>query len=569
MDVSAIFSLAGRAVGLLFGLYIIRGLYRGYESRRRVRSHQAQGLPTLPHSWLLGHLAILGDFRKDVPGDVNFYAFHTWLVRNCSKYFPGLDFPPPVVYLDIWPAETPLALVFDAVAASQFVQTPSLPKHALGTDFIQVFTGGLDIISNEGQEWKTWRSRFNPGFSQRNIAAMLPELLEEAAIFAAQLEDLAGKAGKWGQVFQLEEKTTNLTFDIICRAALGMRLNEQIRTESSPLKIALLDQIRVMNSGANAARAIPLGRMPWDIWASHRNNKILRDILLPQIVNSKKIGTNESQFKTITDLALKYVDKDEPNATEDSAGFTDRLIANLKAFLFAGHDTTASTICFMTKLLRDNPESLAKLRAEHDAVLGPNPEEAMNVLKSSPHVLYSLPYTLGVIKETLRLYPLAAALRRPHKGYYLTAAGSSVQWPIEGYAVWLSAPGIQRNPHYWPRPNEFLPKRWTVPEGDPLHPIHNSAFAPFSLGPRNCIGMELALIELRIVSVLMARRFDIEEAWEDWDKLRGPQATPLHNINGERLYTVGGGVVHPRLTDKCIEDGMPVHIRLREHTPAV
>ncbi len=143
-----------------------------------------------------------------------------WLIKNCKRYFPDLDFPPPVVYLDIWPVETPLAIVYDPVASSQFTQTPSLPKLPLATDFLVPLTSGLDIVSNEGTEWKTWRSRFNPGFSQRNLIAMLPALVEEVSIFASQLEGLAGGEGKWGSVFRLDEKTINLTFDIIVRAAL-------------------------------------------------------------------------------------------------------------------------------------------------------------------------------------------------------------------------------------------------------------------------------------------------------------------------------------------------------------
>lgn len=125
-----------------------------------------------------------------------------------------------MVYLDIWPIEYGFAIVFDPVAASQFTQTPSLPKLPILKDFLGPLTSAVDIVSNEGAEWKTWRSRFNPGFSQRNLIAMLPELLEEASIFVSQLEGLAGSEGKWGSVFRFEEKTTNLTFDIICRATL-------------------------------------------------------------------------------------------------------------------------------------------------------------------------------------------------------------------------------------------------------------------------------------------------------------------------------------------------------------
>ncbi len=226
--------------------------------------------------------------------------------------------------------------------------------------------------------------------------------------------------------FQARPCGTQATRERPCLTSYsGMRLNEQQRSDSSPLKFALLDQIRIMNMGANAARALPIGRMPWHNAAARRNNKTIRDLVMPHIQKKLQEDSNDSQVKTIVDLAIKYIDKDDPNASREkpNAAFVDRLVANLKAFLFAGHDTTAATICWMLKLLQDNPECFAKLRAEHDAVLGPDPSQAADALTRSPHLLYALPYTLAVIKETLRLHPLARDVAPSAPGLQLDGAG--------------------------------------------------------------------------------------------------------------------------------------------------
>lgn len=146
--------------------------------------------------------------------------FHTWLAENCKNYFPGLDYPPPVVYLDLWPVAESLAMVNDPVVASQFTVVQSLPKIPGFTKFLGPLTSGIDIVCTEGQIWKIWRSRFSPGFSQRNLTAILPEVIEEVNVFVEGLRPMAGKNGTWGSVFQLEKRTTNLTFDVICRASL-------------------------------------------------------------------------------------------------------------------------------------------------------------------------------------------------------------------------------------------------------------------------------------------------------------------------------------------------------------
>lgn len=163
---------------------------------------------------------MFAEFAKAHPPDINVYVFHTWLSENCERYFPGHSYLPPVIYLDLWPMTSSLALVTDPVAASQFTVTKSLPKIGVVRQFIEPLTSCMDIFCAAGQDWKSWRSRFNPGFSQRNLTAMLPELLEEVTVFVEELKKMTRDNGDWGPVFQLEKKTTNLTFDIIGRAAL-------------------------------------------------------------------------------------------------------------------------------------------------------------------------------------------------------------------------------------------------------------------------------------------------------------------------------------------------------------
>ncbi|KAI0388392.1 cytochrome P450 [Xylariaceae sp. FL0594] len=260
--------------------------------------------------------------------------------------------------------------------------------------------------------------------------------------------------------------------------------------------------------------------MPWDTSAVTRNNATMKEILLAQISSKAQGSVGDGRKETNVDvMASSHDDGPSYSPLNPSSEVADVLVANLKMFLFAGHDTTPSTLCFMIKLLQDNPSCLTKLREEHDAVLGTDPEKAASVLIESPHLLSSLPYTLGVIKETLRLYPQAGTMRESPAGFLLSG-DKGTQYPVEGFDLWLSAHTIHRNPHYWTRPEEFLPERWTVRKDDPLYPPQHNAFLPFSIGPRNCIGMELAMTEMKLVLVLMVRTFEIREAWKEWDELQ-------------------------------------------------
>ena len=74
--------------------------------------------------------------------------------------------------------------------------------------------------------------------------------------------------------------------------------------------------------------------------------------------------------------------------------------------------------------------------------------------------------------------------------------------------------------------------------GDELYPI-KGAWRPFEFGPRNCIGQELALLEMKLVLVLAVRQFDLSMPYEEWDQQhlkKGPK-----HVAGERAYQAGNG----------------------------
>ncbi|KAI0861707.1 vera protein [Xylaria cubensis] len=553
--------LVALQVSLVVFLYqTTRFLYQGYKSRSRIRSLMAQGIPISSHSLLLGHLPIFVEFRKQHPPDVNVYVFHTWLAENFNRFFPRENSLPPVVYLDLWPVHGIITLVYDAVTGTQFTQVESLPKISFLTRYLIPLTANKDILSTEGDEWKRWRTTLNPCFSSRNITALLPDLMEEVTIFVNGLKEAAGPMGEWGPVIQLEKRTTNLSFDVIARATINLHLHEQIRVEASPLQYAFYQQMLAMGQMTHPVWSLVLKLSPWHRARVWKNNQIIQEALEPQIrkcLNFEQDGLSGGKAQTLMDVALASHVMESTSALPKlpKESFVEILISNLKSFMFAGHDTMASTICFILKCLEENPDCLTSLRAEHDSVLGNDVDSAVNVLEKSPHLLNSLHYTLAVIKETLRLYPLASTMREGRRDFYLTAPRSSIRYPTEGTGIWLSAHGLHTSSEYWPEPSRFLPERWLVEKGHPLRPVED-AWVPFSAGPRNCIGMELALTQLKLVIIFTVRTFDIQQAWKAWDKQRGEKATPSHLVNGQRLYPVGAGAVHPK-------DGMPVHIKLR------
>jgi cytochrome P450 len=182
---------------------------------------------------------------------------------------------------------------------------------------------------------------------------------------------------------------------------------------------------------------------------------------------------------------------------DDGSFMTDKQVRDEAMTIFlAGHETIAVALTWTWYLLAQHPEIYALLRNEVDSVLrGRSPTFAD---------LPNLPYTLQVLKESMRLYPPAYGYARQATqpvtiGEYDLPAGTLVL--ISPYAM-------HRRPDYFPNPERFDPTRFT-PEAEQRLPRY--AYIPFGGGPRICIGNHFALMESHLVLATLAQRvtFDL------------------------------------------------------------
>ncbi|CAK4034465.1 cytochrome P450 [Lecanosticta acicola] len=175
------------------------------------------------------------------------------------------------------------------------------------------------------------------------------------------------------------------------------------------------------------------------------------------------------------------------------------IISNASAIVVAGSETSATLLSGCTWLLMKHPDVYQRL-IEH--VRSSFDEEEEITLMS----VGKLDYMLAVIDEALRLYPpvpmQANRLVRP--------AGASIagEWIPGGTSVALQHYAACRSDLNFRRPSEFLPQRWL---GDPAFADDNrTASHPFSVGPRNCIGRQLAYAEMRLILARILWKFDME-----------------------------------------------------------
>lgn len=292
------------------------------------------------------------------------------------------------------------------------------------------------------------------------------------------------------------------------------------------------------------------------IW---NNNRILRNEIIPHIRRQLLEINNVGGPRTIGRLAIEGHLKEEGFSVDTKDLLLDDkflrvALAQIEIFLIAGHDTTASTLCYAYYCLYRNPAMADRVREEHDQVLGPDQSQAAAAIANDPSVLHRLPYTAAVIKETLRLFPPLASTRAGSHSLQLVNPETNQRFPTEGFILMSTSHMSHRLPEYWPQPNDFLPERWLAEDNGTVNHKKN-AWRPFEQGPRNCIGQELAMLELRLMLVMTLRDLDIVPAYaENAPRLFGEPAYQAVSTN--ELIT------HPK-------DGMPVRIKRRVVHPSL
>ncbi|KAH7029190.1 cytochrome P450 [Microdochium trichocladiopsis] len=525
-----------------------------------------------PHSAVFGHLLAAKEVTDELPPA----AHNVYVLRHLSTKVPNrsaddLD----AYYFDPAPVNDPLLVVRDPYLAHQVTshaEVGSLKPPVLADWFAPITgRGGRNLFCSNGAEWKHNTSLFQGFFNNANLDAAVPAIMDQFRLYRDVLRSKA--ASTPGAMFHLEPMTLLLMNDVIGRLLLNMDLGNQKSGRTHPLSEVMLQQLNLKFSHKNGLDALTnisfVARLR--IW---NNSRILNahirqqiDRQLAEYRQKRSSGTSlssdgqqdeEEPFKSVLGQAVESFFAQHPAGIEaqPDAAFLEMLCAEIRMFFFAGYDSTVSAMIACVYTVWRHKDVLAKLRAEHDSVFGAftttttSSDASIDRIAQDPNILNQLPYTLAVVKETMRLYPPASGLRPGSPNLVLTGRDGT-RYPTAGVLIQLNHIDIQRNPRVWPRAQEFLPERFLVGPGHELYP-EKGAFRPFEHGVRNCTGQALVLKELKAFLVLVAREFDFRNCY---DEVYKGEKVNLENVDGELPYLIDRGAAHMR-------GHLPTRIRL-------
>ncbi|KAI4894341.1 hypothetical protein NFI96_009829 [Prochilodus magdalenae] len=481
--------------GVVCVIYIAMTLTKVILQRKRLMRAFEQ-FPGPPAHWLFGNV---NDFLQDGTdldkitkwGEKYPYAFPLW-------------FGPAISILNIHHP----AYVKTILASTE-------PKDDFAYRFLTSWIGEGLLVS-AGQRWFRHRRLLTPGFHYDILKPYVKLMADSAKIMLDKWETYA----KTKESFELFQHVSLMTLDSIMKCAFSCDSNCQTESGTNTYIKAVYELCDLVNF---RFRMFPYHsdiifylsphgyryRRACRIAHSHTEEVIRKR--KEALANEKEQDlTQKKKYFDFLDILLHARDEKQQGLSDED------MRAEVDTFMFEGHDTTACGLAWIMYTLANNPEHQEKCR-----------KEIQQVLKGKDTIdwedLNKIPYTTMCIKESLRLHPPVPGMARMLTKPMTFFDGRTLP---EGTSVY----GIHRNALVWENPHVFDPLRF-LPENTAKRSPH--AFVPFSAGPRNCIGQNFAMNEMKVVVALTLKKYIL---------IKDPDHTPkmiprlvLRSINGINL----------------------------------
>ncbi|XP_064405639.1 cytochrome P450 3A24-like isoform X2 [Halichondria panicea] len=384
-------------------------------------------------------------------------------------------------------------------------------KHILVKDFdsfqdrpytpviIRAASAPQDLLDARGEEWKTARHTLSPSFSAAKMKAMVP-LLQKSVESLGKIIDESADANQSVEVYKLYG---NFTMETILATAFGRSVDIQGGESDQIVDISRMffDTSKEENALSHTMLMPVLNSFPWlesILRLLVSRSVIVKNIdtlhsIAKELVSQRRDNPNPQKYKDLLQLMIDATTEDQQRLTDE------QIVTHSVIFLLAGYETTSTALAYVSYMLALNPTVQEKLQQEIDNYFDNNPEAPLY------EAAQEIEYLEKVILETLRLYsPAGSLLRYCQK----TTVINGVTFP-KGVSVDVPIHLIHKDPQHWPNPEDFDPERFSPEEKSKRPPL---SYIPFGYGPRNCIGMRLALLEAKLALIHLLRRFTFIQA---------------------------------------------------------
>jgi cytochrome P450 len=373
----------------------------------------------------------------------------------------------------------------DLIREVLVTQSDKFEKAPLDKKILGKFLG-KGLLTSDGNFHRRQRRLAQPAFHSKRIQNYAEVMVDYANEIMADWRDNA--------VVDVTEEMMHLTMLIVSKTLFDADAITGTGDTAATIGSAMHDFQAVSNRDYQRGFSLP-GWIPTaDNRLRNRAAAEFSKVMEKIIAGRRQTAVNGQVADTGDLLSMLMLSVDEDGEFMDDTQLRDE-VATLFA---AGHETTSNVLSWTWYLLAQHPELEARLHEELDTVLaGRQPTLAD---------LPSLPYSLQIIKESMRLYPPAWVLNGRLTLEDAEIGGYTIP---KGSTVFISPYVMHHLPQYFDEPETFKPERFT-PEFEKSLPKY--AYMPFGGGARVCIGNSFAMMEAHLILAAIAQRFRLELA---------------------------------------------------------
>ncbi|KAM7185812.1 Cytochrome P450 [Naviculisporaceae sp. PSN 640] len=382
--------------------------------------------------------------------------------------------------------------------------TPEMLKEELefpGDDF-EFFAPEKPMISCDAVNHARHRRAVGPAFSDRAVRSYEPVLIKYT-------EDMLDRLQQDQDSTTLEVNIMDwfhfVMFDITSALVFGKSFGNMTKKEYHPWVARIFPGMKLIAWSLVIAAIPGLGR------------------LVSWFIPKKMVDEARRHMQSIVDMTdsraaqppvqpdfMTYIHpqvKRQSSSLSSSSLSTPELYLNSQLLCIAGSETTASLLAGAVYFLSqpENKTHLDRLLVELQSIFSSEEDITPSRLNTN-----TTPFLCAVLNECLRLYP-PGAINMPRT---VPPGGALIdgKYVAAGTVVGIAQYAAYRSPMHWTDPLKFAPERWLSPESglNPYRYDTREVFKPFSFGPRNCVGQNLALAECRLITARLFWRFRVE-----------------------------------------------------------
>ncbi|XP_034544187.1 cytochrome P450 3A30-like [Notolabrus celidotus] len=393
--------------------------------------------------------------------------------------------------------------IFDGRQPVLCLTDPAMVKAVLVKECYSLFTNRRNFYLNgplydavsiaEDEQWKRIRSVLSPSFTSGRLKEMFGIMKRHSANLIAGMKKKADK----DEPLDLKDFFGPYSMDVVTSSAFSVDI-DSLNNPTDPFVTNIKKMLKfdLLNPLFLIIAFFPFMGPVFQKMELSFFPKTVTDFFYASLqkIKSNRVTAKQTARVDFLQLMIDAQKDNDPSGAVHEKGLSDHeILSQAMIFLFAGYETSSSSLTFLAFNLATNPHVMKKLQQEIDSTFP-------NKAPVEYQALMQMEYLDCVINESLRLYPIASRLERVAKA---SVEINGLVIP-KGMAVMIPTWPLHRDPEIWPDPEAFKPERFSKENKETIDPY---TYMPFGAGPRNCIGMRFALVAMKLALVEVLQRY--------------------------------------------------------------